>query len=654
MNNSAAEHLGATKKAKTDAKAGGKFASKPGASGAWDPEPMASPTKGILVTPGTTATRRKTVSFGSKERLAQGIAENAAIDHAEPIVDPALTPYKDGPEAPTAGQTRHSGLTQKLIELSKQSSDQHRSSKETGLQSLDDYPAPAPDEREELMVDPDTTVDLSKPRSRSGQHWKAEFEGFHKRSTREMKNVIQYSQNHKSYAMTKDAEATSLEQRLGKELAKVASMERKVSKLAKQLETAKARGPAEHGDLAKLVNELSQQTARAIRYKQKVDRYEATLQKQVSAENSAKKEIHGGFQAATDDYEEAQDQASLLVAKSHRSDSTGLQAQLESLRECARISEDAAIRLEFENSALKRTLARVKEEMMSYETRRQAREEHLKRREASQQVAREEAETQLAKLTIEHTALLQATSGKTQHTSGTVPLPTDINGLVTGLDEEPKLAGEAPAEDNVQARPTVDHNQARPQSKSSHKRPSQNAAVDIWTFSSPKDIPDNQTPKEVTELSPSSVRQDIKRTLREISDNLVPDQPPKTILETKSPLQKLQLTPNPTKRPTDQASATRRTHTRKPISSPRPSIINLTSSPAKLQPSQGQQAEPSRPRASQATVGRSASLMSRVGNRSVMSSARGSVLPAERAAAARARLARRSVEKKRQRESVLE
>lgn len=46
--------------------------------------------------------------------------------------------------------------------------------------------------------------------------------------------------------------------------------------------------------------------------------------------------------------------------------------------------------------------------------------------------------------------------------------------------------------------------------------------------------------------------------------------------------------------------------------------------------------------------------MSRVGNRSVMSSARGSVLPAERAAAARARLARRSVEKKRQRESVLE
>jgi len=41
--------------------------------------------------------------------------------------------------------------------------------------------------------------------------------------------------------------------------------------------------------------------------------------------------------------------------------------------------------------------------------------------------------------------------------------------------------------------------------------------------------------------------------------------------------------------------------------------------------------------------------MSRVGNGSLMGSVRGSALPADRAAAARARLAKRSAEKKRQR-----
>lgn len=644
----ATERRGAPSKANTDNNTGTNFGSTRGTPGAWNLESMTSPTKGILVTPGTAATRRKTVSFGFKEAVAQEKPKIDVVDDEEPKVDPALTPYKKESGAPTTGQLRHSELTKRLIELSKQSSDQHSVLQDLGHKPSEKLHAPNPTAQiETLMIDPDTTVDLSKPRSRSGQHWKAEFEGFHKRSTREMKNVIQYSQNHKSYAMMKDAEATNLSEKLERELAKVASMERKVSKLAKHLEMAQAHGPAGDGDLAKLVNELAQQTAQAIRYKQKADRYETALQQQVSAEPLVRTDEQNTLQPGTGDNEERKGQANHPCASSHSADGNGLHTQLDSLRDFARASEEAAIRLELENTALKGTLARVKEEMMSYETRRQAREEHLKKREAKQKAARAEAEAQLAKLTLEHNDILILTQKQPQFNSGMAPNPININSCASGPNEKPIPPERVPPQDQIVARPMKDRSQARQQSKSPRKRRLQTDAVDIWTFNSPKENAGDQPPTEPTELPSSSVRQDIKRTLREISDNLISDQPPKTTLETKSPLPKLQRA---TQAPI--ASVTHRMHTRKVISSPRPSMINLTSSPAKLQPSQAIRRQDAR--ASQGTVGRSASLMSRVGNRSTMSTARGSVLPAERAAAAKVRLAKRSAEKKRQRESTLE
>jgi len=658
-------------------------------------ESMASPTKGILVTPGTAATRRKTVSFGFNEALAQGTTTTAAVEDAEPNIDPVLTPYKEESEGPTADQPRHSKLTKQLIELSKKKPDERIPLKDLDSQPTANKGAPRhKSNTNALMVGPDTTIDLNQPESRSGQFWKTEYEEFHRKSTQEMINVLQYSQNIKTYAAIKDQEVITVNEKMEKELARLASMERKVSKLVKQLKLTQTKGPEGDSDVANLIRDLAQQTARAIMYKQKADRYKATLKQQ--AAKGALIEIPDGQddnQADTSDNEELQGQTGAPELKGLSMDSVGLHAQLENLRESAKSSEHAAVRLEIENSALKRSLARVKEEMMSYEARRQAREEHLKKRESKQKAAREEAEVRLAALTVEHEGLLRSTGGQPRVKSGMAPDPIEINGMVNAINERP-------TRDSAEARRVDEQPQPTMQPKSPRKRRPRKDAVDIWTFNSPKDVaasasppkessillpssvkqdikrtlkdiehnlvarnPAGKTPQDAAEHTsppkensiflPSRVKQDIKRTLREISDNLVPDQPSRTTFETKSPLQKLQASTITAAQTTAQPripSTARRTHTRKLISnSPRPSMINLASSPARFQPSQRQSAEHQDSRLSRATVGRSASLMSRVGNGSSMGSVRGSALPADRAAAARARLAKRSAEKKRQR-----
>lgn len=87
--------------------------------------------------------------------------------------------------------------------------------------------------------------------------------------------------------------------------------------------------------------------------------------------------------------------------------------------------------------------------------------------------------------------------------------------------------------------------------------------------------------------------------------------------------------------------------------SPRPAKLDLIpTSPAKLEPSEAIVASAIKSSVAAARFGRSSSLMSRVGSRTgTMTSGRGSALSSERAAAAKARLAARSAEKRMGRES---
>lgn len=599
-------------------------------------DPLASPSKGILLTPGTGTTRRKTVTFGNLIANSDVPAEILPTHdtkkglHAEPTLKEGVR------EASSGTQRRHSTLTKTLIELSKQKPE--KSAELPASSECDPWRKYEPNigfRGEGQDVAGDTTIDLSQPRSRSGQHWKTEYEQYHKRSNREMKKIILYGQNVKSYAVKKDSEATKLGEKLKKELTKCVAMEEKVSKLAAQLNSVRAQGPTTKSEQTALVSELAQQTALAIQYKQRADHYKDALQKAKFTEvmGMGPSQRHVTEEAANDSHESTH----LPENIGQSSDVDLLLTQLESLRNTAKAAEDQAARFEAENALLKRSLARVKEEMMSYESRRQAREERMKSREAKMKAERTACEVRLAKLTVEHQKLLLA--------SRHVPVQTDMSQEVHNQGEQ-RSTEDMIEEGNLQDNNSVRDPDLNSQSSVSPRkaRPAK-STIDIWTFSSPKDVSNDLLPKEPTELPPSSVRHDIRRTLKEIDQNLVPENheagsnpkaPRTTALVPSEQLAQTETTLPGAKRVADYESG---------LDPPRPCN---SSKPAELQHSQGG-TKPDTRSSQVTTIGGSASLMSKMGRRTnTMTSARGgSTLPAERAAAAKARLAMRSAEKRR-------
>ena len=618
---------------------------------------LLSPTKGILLTPGTGATRRKTVSFGDSIADAQQKEEQSP----SPVEnrDSALN-SKRNPEVPKAGpniQPRHSSLTKTLIELSKQKSNKQAalvpSTQETATQKTPTPTIISPIEAQKDDADQiaDDTVDLNHPRSRSGQHWKTEYEQYHRRSNLEMKNIIMHGQNVKSYAVKKDSEATGLGEKLKKELAKVASMEKKVSRLAGQLKNAHCLGPEGEGEQTKLVAELAQQTALAIRYKQKADRYRKAMlkEKRVDGSDGEPQDLQ-----ITEELGELSIQGANLPEKpAWSAEKDRLYAELESLRVGAGKAEDQAAKLEAENGALKQSLARVKGEMMSYESRRQSREERFKRKEAKCKADHKACQAQLEKLTVEHRNLLLASGQRPTAEILVHPKPPTYYENLRELNGSPNVAeGNCPNGDETNCEPLEQTRTSKPYISPRKSRP-QKSAIDIWTLSSPRDGAENGShSKEATEMPPSSVRHDIYRTLKEIDHNLIPEQhpgpksssAPHVSYTNNAQKSAIQTMSQPT---SGKPSPVHTMHNqRDTISSSQPVMVDLTSSPAKeVEPVEAIVKPPVKD--SIGTLGRSSSLMSRFGSRtSTMTSGRGPALPAERAAAAKARLAARSAEKR--------
>ncbi|KAL9125450.1 MAG: hypothetical protein Q9217_005348 [Psora testacea] len=602
-------------------------------------ESMLSPTKGILLTPGMGTSRRKNVSFVHSDM------ENDKDAVQEPVLE-ELPRQDDSPTRPSHrrdARPRPSSFTKTLIELSKLRSDEHLQSKTKTLESTDPSVLGTGGNHtdEAIQTDADHTIDLCQPRSRSGQHWKAEYEQYYRRSDREMKKLIKYGQNVKSYAVKKDSEASRLAEKLQKELVRMASMESKVSKLAARLNVAQAQDDKTDGDQARLISELAQQTALTVKYKQKVDQYRKAIQKQSKGDDADDTENESQTMPDADDND------------SHREpqQEAPMDAQLESLQYTARSAEDRAAKLEAENAALKRSLARVKEEMMSYESRRQAREDRLKKREEKHQVAKETAENQLAQLRLEHQKPLA--EKRCPESSAAQSKCSEQNPLVNKIEAVgwKKASTIADAPGSLARK----ENKGSSSSISPRKRRPQEPAIDVWTISSPRhgEGQDFSQSRESTELPPSSVKHDIHRALKDIDLNLITDQRAVNIPPPKSRPEK----------PTDAEGYIRKSSrpaaipsTERPPTSPKmqkshnespPSTIHITSSPAKLhQPII--HPDPSSPFPSP-TAGRSASLSSHPGGSrtGTMSSARTtSAMTAERAATAKARLARRSAEKR--------
>ncbi|OJD23913.1 hypothetical protein ACJ73_04735 [Blastomyces percursus] len=351
--------------------------------------PMASPTKSILLTPGTTATRRKTVSFG------EGVVDNE--QKKSPFES---TAYNGNISRQWTGKLhegngkKSSKLTKSLIEARSKKSGEERKERNPNendelFDIMDRKPRSPTKEtsrpkgnqeplkyRYEGESENDITTNLDEPHSQSGIYWKSEFDSYRARTEREVKKLIQYRSVAKSYAKKKDLQMRRLSEKLKQEEAKVAEMELHVSKLAAGM----VDGTNKTGSNEDMFKELSEQTALAVQYKRKADSLRKALERHGVIDSDG--ESQQNSTAAEDVCQKLREtEKALELAHSKLETLENDKLDTKKLQGIAESSERKAIELQKENKALKLSLARFKEEMTSYEDRRKAKEARLKQKE---------------------------------------------------------------------------------------------------------------------------------------------------------------------------------------------------------------------------------------------------------------------------------
>ncbi|MCJ1324945.1 hypothetical protein MMC10_001607 [Thelotrema lepadinum] len=355
-------------------------------------DPFASPTKGILVTPGASVSKRKTVSFGGLPKHAGNASNNPQV-HKESKPAQASKLSRADLERKAKEDLRRSLFEAKA----KKALDNEEIRKETAKETDPVQAQLSKPQRETLEAagvannradqSPDVTVDLQCPRSKSGKHWKQEYQRDHDNSKAEMKKLIQYSQVAKSFAEKRDGDALRLSEKWKNAETKVKDMEAKVSDLAAQLMGAQVQDERQ----MELVNEVASQTAKALRFKQKAEKYKLALYNEKPIPDS------------TDDEAEAR----LGSINQYEGELSRFKSEVSHLQKAAGRAESRASEVEKENMELKKTLLRVKEEMKKFEVRNREREERRKKKEEKAAAQKKELEDALEKANAQNTALQQ-------------------------------------------------------------------------------------------------------------------------------------------------------------------------------------------------------------------------------------------------------
>lgn len=643
---------------------------------------LMSPTKGILLTPGTGTTRRKNVTFGglalndkARAEDSRRIDANLGLDVKKPSTAKPLP----------IDQHRQTNLTWALdkakIGPSKENidpgtGDDAREDQFLPFQPVDGYRAKADGQDEAADLSADTTIDLNQPFSRSGKHWKAEYERYYKKSDREMKQIIKYGKSVKSFAVKKDSEASELGEKLHLQLSKVAAMEAKVSRLAVQLASARLKD-SEDTEQTKLVNDLAKQTALAVRYKQKADRYRSALLKKTSMVAQAESNVETALPQSTKSFSNGSFQVSDNAPKM-----ASLRSELDRFRESAKLAEKKIKLLEAENVGLRESMSRLKAEAASYETNRLGREKDFEKRTAIMTSAREDCEARLNQITADHKKLQREL--RCQEDSQGIVGNQTMDFSKSGKQSKPLDLGDAAVAPKTTVPKVISQ-----LSKPSQRIKPQQSHVNIWTVSPRGDgmneISSVKTPAfdQVSEHMES----DIFGALREINQNLIsergsgdplpsfnrasiprtpsklhkrrheseilPENAPKTgsvpeIGSEKAPLPGPQLI--------NSSASKRMRERRSTISSPRPSVLNFPPSPPKvissdLVPSdrnpQLTSVKASLLSSSSAPVLPTSSVPAAASRTNPLAGGRKqTTLPPERAAAAKARLMEKSIEKR--------
>ena len=197
-----------------------------GLEGNAEPEPMSSPTKGILMTPGTAAAKRKTVTFGDhvadkegKRTQKSGLPDDCPGKFPSPWAKSSAD--DEAAEHPSARGRGKSKLTEAL--------EQARDESEKRSKSVQQR---AGGERPEI----DNAVAGSELETHTASYWKTEYDVYRENTTREVKQLIKKQKLAKSFAKQKDFECTDLADQLRQEQKKVARLEKRTAELELQLQ----------------------------------------------------------------------------------------------------------------------------------------------------------------------------------------------------------------------------------------------------------------------------------------------------------------------------------------------------------------------------------------------------------------------------------
>lgn len=268
---------------------------------------LASPAKGILLTPGTANNRRKTVSFGSREQVQAAIAKEAK-EKATPKEIPGRfpTPYttkqqvNDAPNDnknnpfpthPTSSAPKrtlasdHDSLSQRFKRLSTDARSLNQGvTKQTTTAMANAGPFDIwVDEAEAQAAGiashasrADSVPPMEKNKENkapeAGDYWKNEYEAYATRSTREMKKLVKKEQVARKYAKDKDRELLQCQELLVKER----DGSRELRDKAKRFEADLAAMRKENERLRKELQNL--QASTSVKVKHSAERLKASIQ----------------------------------------------------------------------------------------------------------------------------------------------------------------------------------------------------------------------------------------------------------------------------------------------------------------------------------------------------------------------------------------
>jgi hypothetical protein len=202
-------------------------------------EPLQSPTKGILMTPGTAAARRKTVSFGDgvvdnegKRAGRSGLPDDCPGKFPSPFVKSTADELSSS-EKPRG----RSKLTEALEQAREESAKRKSRTADKAIKASDKV---------------EVFIESSQANSEAGKDWKLEYDQYRERTERELRKVMVKQRAAKSFARDKDTQCTELEEVLRQEMENTSRLEARLRLMEEKLRAANAEKDTALEDLARL------------------------------------------------------------------------------------------------------------------------------------------------------------------------------------------------------------------------------------------------------------------------------------------------------------------------------------------------------------------------------------------------------------------